>query len=71
MNVIEAIARTPYVSAAFRATLSSAEQKACDARQSYIDARTALGETFDPVYADETYQRALNRAMGTHRFCGE
>ncbi len=71
MNIISAIAATPYVSAAFRATLGSAEQQACDARQTYIDARTALGETFDPVYADELYQRALHRARGTHRYCGE
>ena len=71
MNILEAIARTPYVSAAFRATLSGAEQKACDARQAYIDRCAELGQTFDAVMADETYQRALHRARGTHRFCGE
>jgi hypothetical protein len=71
VNIIEAIARTPYVSAAFRATLSSAEQKACDARQAYLDRCATLGETADPVMAEETYQRALHRAQGTHRYCGE
>jgi hypothetical protein len=70
-NIIEAIAAAPYVSAAFRATLTSAEQKACDARQAYIDGRTALGETFDPVMAEETYLRALHRAQGTTRYCGD
>jgi hypothetical protein len=71
VQIIEAIAAAPYVSAAFRATLSSAEQKACDVRQAYIDGRAALGEAFDPVMADETYRRALSREMGSHRFCGE
>ena len=71
MQIIQAIAAAPYVSAAFRATLSTAEQKACDARQAYIDRCNALGETFDPVMADETYLRALSRAMGAFRYCGE
>lgn len=71
MNIIEAIAAAPYVSAAFRAALSGPEQKACDARQAYLDRCAMLCTTPDPVMSDETYQRALHRAQGTHRFCGE
>lgn len=71
MNIIEAIAAAPYVSAAFRATLSGPEQTACDARQLYIDARTALGETYDPVMADETFWRVLRRAQGLSYYSGD
>jgi hypothetical protein len=53
------------------AQTEKAHEAARAAEQEYRRQCEERGVNVDPIMADETYQRALHKALGQHRYCGD